>query len=82
MGNGLALALNTFGMFSFLCHMISYYVVIITFISMEIRRTPDVKIRFVGSIRFVSFNFGQVQLLRFVVVMVWSNSFGHFDLVK
>ena len=30
----------------------------------EIRRTPDVKLR------FVSFNFGQVQLLRFVVVMV------------
>ena len=29
---------------------------------MEIRRTPDVKLRFVGFIRFVGFNFGQVQL--------------------
>ena len=47
----------------------------------EIRRTPDVKLRFVGFRRFVGFNFGQVQLLRFVVVMVRSNSFGHLHLV-
>ena len=39
-------------------------------------------IRFVCFIRFVGFNFGQVQLLRFVVVMVWSNSFGHLESVK
>ena len=32
----------------------------------EVRRTQDVRIRFVGFIRFVSFNFGNVQLLRFV----------------
>ena len=49
---------------------------------MDIRRTLDVKLRFVGFKRFVSFNFGQIQLLRFVVVMVWSNSFGHLDSVK
>ena len=36
----------------------------------EVRRTPDVKLRFVG------FNFGQIQWLRFVVVMVQLNSFG------
>ena len=42
----------------------------------DIRRTPDVKLRFVGV------NFGQIQLLRFVVVMVRSYSFGHVDLVK
>ena len=42
----------------------------------EVRRTPDVKLRFVG------FNFGQIHLLRFVVVMVRSNSFGHLDSVK
>ena len=27
----------------------------------EVRRTPDVKLRFVGFIRFVGFNFGQIQ---------------------
>ena len=43
----------------------------------EIRRTSDVKLRFVGFRRFVGFNFGEVQLLRFVGVMVWSYSFGH-----
>ena len=48
----------------------------------EVRRTPDVKLRFVGFIRFVGFNFGHVQLLRFVVVMVRSYSFGHLDSVK
>ena len=48
----------------------------------EVRRTPDVKLRFVGFIRFVGFNFGQVQLLRFVVVMVRSYSFSHLDSVK
>ena len=42
----------------------------------DIWRTPDVKLRFVG------FKFGQVQLLRFVVVMVHSNSFGHLDSIK
>ena len=42
----------------------------------EIRRTPDVKLRFVG------FNFGQVQLFRFVVVvMIRSNLFGHLNSV-
>ena len=39
---------------------------------MEVRRTPDVKLRFVSFIRFVGCNFGHVQVLRFVVVMVWS----------
>ena len=48
----------------------------------EVRRTLDVKLRFVGFIRFVNFNFGHVQLLRFVVVMVQSYSFGHLDSVK
>ena len=43
---------------------------------MEIRRTPGVKLRFVGLRRFVRFNFFQVQL-RFLVVMVQSYSFGH-----
>ena len=33
---------------------------------MEVRRTPDVKLMLVGFIRFVSLNFGHVQLLRFV----------------
>ena len=42
----------------------------------EVRRTPDVRLRFVG------FNFGHVQLLRFFVFMVWSYSFGHLELVK
>ena len=43
---------------------------------MEVRRTPDVKLRFVGFIRFLSFirfvgfNFGHAQLLRFIAVMV------------
>ena len=41
----------------------------------EIRRTPDVKLGFVG------FNFGQVQYLSFIIVMVWSYSFGHLYLV-
>ena len=36
----------------------------------------------VGFNRFVGFNFGPIQLLRFVIVMVRSNSFGHIDLVK
>ena len=36
----------------------------------EVRRTPDVKLRFVGLIRFVGFNFGRIQKIRFVVVMV------------
>ena len=40
----------------------------------EVRRTPDVRLRFVGKIRFVGFNFGNVQLLRFVVVMGQSYS--------
>ena len=48
----------------------------------EVRRTPDVRLRFVGFIRFVGFNFGHVQLLRFVIVMVGSYSFGHLKLVK
>ena len=42
---------------------------------MEIRRTQDVKLR------FVRFNFGQIQFLRFVVVMIRPNSFGHLHLV-
>ena len=49
---------------------------------MEVRRTLDVKLRFVGFIRFVGFNFSQIQKIRFVVVMVWSYSFGHLDYVK
>ena len=48
----------------------------------EDMRTQDVNLRFVRFIRFVSFNFGQIQKIRFVVVMVWSNSFGHLDSVK
>ena len=43
---------------------------------MEVRRTLDIKLRFVG------FNFVHVQLLMFVIVMVMSHSFGHLDLVK
>ena len=43
---------------------------------MEVRRTPDVRLR------FVIVNFGQIQLLKFVVVMIRSNSFGHLDSVK
>ena len=42
----------------------------------EVRRTPDVKLR------FVDFNFGQIPKIRFVVVMVRSYSFGNLDLVK
>ena len=38
----------------------------------EVGRTPDVKLRFVGFVRFVGFNFGQIQKIRFVLVMVWS----------
>ena len=38
----------------------------------EVRRTQDVKLEFVSFIRFIGFNFGHVQLLRFVVVMVQS----------
>ena len=49
---------------------------------MEIRRTQDAKLRFVGFISFISFNFGHVQLLRFIIVMVRSFSFGHLDSVK
>ena len=45
----------------------------------EIRRTPDVKLRFGGFRRFAGFNFGQVQLLTFVLVMVRSNSFGRVN---
>ena len=48
----------------------------------EVRRTPDVKLLFVGFIKFVGFNFGHVQLLSFVVVMVWSYSFGRLDSAK
>ena len=48
----------------------------------DIRRTPDVKLRFASFNRFVGLNFGKIQLLRFVVLMVWSNSFGHLDSVK
>ena len=48
----------------------------------EVRRTPDIKLRFAGFIRFVGFNFGQIQKIRFAVVMVWSYSFGHVKLVK
>ena len=48
----------------------------------KVRRTPDKKLRFVGFIKFVGFNCGNVQLLRFVVVMVWSYSFNHLDSVK
>ena len=35
-----------------------------------------------GVYRFVGFNLGQMQLLRIVVVMLWSNSFGHLESVK
>ena len=50
----------------------------------EISRTPDVKLRFVGmtfvGLRwFVGFNFGRVQLLRFIVVMVRSSLFSHVN---
>ena len=49
---------------------------------MEVRRTLNVKLRFVGFIRYFSSNFGQIQKIRFVVVMVQSYSFGHLDSVK
>ena len=39
----------------------------------EVNRTLDVKLRFVGFISFFSFNFGQIQKIRFIVVMVWSS---------
>ena len=39
----------------------------------EVRRTSDVRLRFVG------FNFSHVQLLGFVVVMIRSYSFHHLD---
>ena len=54
----------------------------------EVKRNPDVKLSFVGFIRFVDFiryvgfNFGQIQKIKFVVVMVRSYSFSHLDLVK
>ena len=48
----------------------------------EVRRTPDIRLRFVGLIRFDCFNLGHVQLLMFVIVMVWSYSFGHLESVK
>ena len=48
----------------------------------DVRRTPDIKLSFVGFIRFVGFKFGQIQKIVFIVVMVWSYSFGHLDLVK
>ena len=40
----------------------------------EVRRTPDLRLRFVG------FNFGHVQLLMFIVVMIWSSWFGHVSI--
>ena len=45
----------------------------------EITKAPTVKLRFVGFIIFVNLNFGQVQLLRFIIVMIRSNSFGHLN---
>ena len=48
----------------------------------KVRRTPVVKLRFFGFIRFLGFNFGHVQSLRFVIVLVRSYSLGHLDLVK
>ena len=35
----------------------------------EVRRTPDVKLRFVGFTRFVGFNFGHIHRVMFVVVI-------------
>ena len=40
----------------------------------EDRKTPDIRLRFVG------FNFGHVQLLMFIVVVIRSYSFCHLDL--
>ena len=48
----------------------------------EVRRTLDVKLRFVGFIRLVGFNFGHIQLLMFVIVMFRSYSFGHLESVS
>ena len=48
----------------------------------EVRRTPDVMLRFVGFIRFVGFKFGQIQKIRFVVVMIRSYLFGHLESIK
>ena len=42
----------------------------------KVRRTSDVRLR------FVSFNFAHVQLLRFVIFMVRSYSFGHLDCLR
>ena len=42
---------------------------------MQIRGTPDIRLRFAG------FNFGYVQLLRFVIVMIRSYSFCHLNSV-
>ena len=39
----------------------------------EVRRTPDIKLRFVG------FNFGQIQKIRFVIVIVRSYSFAQVN---
>ena len=35
----------------------------------DVRRTRDLKLRFVGLTRFVGFNFGHIQLLMFVNVI-------------
>ena len=42
---------------------------------MEVRRTPDEELRFVGFKRFVNFNFGQIKKIRFVVAIVRSYLF-------
>ena len=44
--------------------------------SVLVRRTPDIRLR------FVSFNFGHVLLFRSVIVMVRSYSFGHLESVR
>ena len=49
---------------------------------MEVGRTLDVWLRFVSVIRLVNFNFGHVQMLRFLIVIFWSDSLGHLELVK
>ena len=48
----------------------------------EVRRIWDVKIRFVGFIRFVGLNYVHIKKIRFVNVIVRSYSFGHLDSVK
>ena len=48
----------------------------------EVRRIWDVKIRFVGFIRFVGLNYVHIKKIRFVNVMVRSYSVGHLDSVK